>query len=127
MQIHGQDLSLLSMSSEQLTLILSLTKLFSLPIGVYKEMKQDCKFREGIHMDKAITHRTGAKYFHGLCQLLIGAKLQLCTKKPSVYLSSCLFPLWHHLSMPGRKTTLPLGRGFSLLPGSSVSQLLKLY
>lgn len=88
MQIYGQDLSLLSVSSEQLTLILSLTKLFSLPIGVYKEMKQDCKFREAIHMDKAITHRTGAKYFHGLCQLLIGAKLQLCTKKPV-----CIYPI----------------------------------
>lgn len=127
MQIQGQGLFLLSMSSKQLTSTLSLTKLFSPPNGFYKEKKQDCKFRETIHMDKAITHRTGATYFHGLHPLMITGKTPVLYKEASVYLSSCLFPLRHHLSTPGRKTTMPLGRGFSLLPGSSVSQLLKLY
>lgn len=88
MQIQGQGLFLLSMSSKRLTSTLSLTKLFSPPNGFYKERKQDFKFRDTIHMDKAITHRTGATYFHGLHPLMIGAKLQFCTKKPV-----CIYPV----------------------------------
>lgn len=38
-------------------------------------------------MDKAVMHRTGAKYSHGLHPLMIGTKLQFYPKKPA-----CIYP-----------------------------------
>lgn len=38
-------------------------------------------------MDKAVRHRTGAKYSHGLCPLMTGTKFLFHTKKPV-----CIYP-----------------------------------
>lgn len=40
--------------SKKFTPTMSLTKLFLLPSGVYKERRQDCKLRGAIHLDKAM-------------------------------------------------------------------------